>query len=329
VGTQYRSETGLAEGIRYLHTGELGKLKHIHAVYYGGRGAIARREPWYPDFLDYNLFCGPTPMAPLEREKLHYDWHWSWSTGNGEIGNNGVHLLDAALRFIRADTAPRRILGLGGRFGRNDAADTPNTHITIYDYPDAPVIFEARALPAKPGMLMMDQVNGIRTGVVAHCEGGYLSGLIGCAAYDPSGKVIRKFVGDGGRGHMDNFLTAVRNRRAEELAAPATIGHVSAALCHYGNISLRVGKAAEPAALAREVESIPAAAQINRSMLEHLGVHGIDLAKQQITLGPWLELDPATDNITQVSSRDEAALKRARYLVHEAQRPPFVIPDKV
>ncbi|MBM3852985.1 MAG: gfo/Idh/MocA family oxidoreductase, partial [Verrucomicrobia bacterium] len=230
VGTQYRSETGLAEGIRYVRTGELGKLKHIHAVYYGGRGAIARRAPWYPDFLDYNLFCGPTPMIPLEREKLHYDWHWSWATGNGEIGNNGVHVLDAALRYIGADAAPRRMLALGGRFGRNDAADTPNTHLAVFDYADVPVMFEARALPARPGVMLMDQVNGIRTGTVAHCEGGYVSGLIGCAAYDPSGKLIRKFGGDGGRGHMDNFLNAVRSRRAADLAAPATAGHVSAAL---------------------------------------------------------------------------------------------------
>lgn len=329
VGTQYSSEQGLAEGIRYVRSGELGKLTHVHAVYYGGRGAIARRPPWYPDFLDYNLFCGPTPMIPLEREKLHYDWHWSWATGNGEIGNNGVHILDAALRMIGADTAPRRVLGLGGRFGRNDAADTPNTHIAVYDYADVPVIFEARALPAKPGVMMMDQVNGIRTGMVAHCEGGYISGLIGCAAYDPSGKIIRKFVGDGGRGHMDNFLNAVRSRRASDLAAPATIGHVSAALCHYGNISLRVGEPAGSAAIMREVESIPAAARICRSMQEHLKVHGIDVDAQGVTLGPWLELDPATDTITQVSSGDEAALKRARYLVHEAQRPPFVIPEIV
>jgi len=60
-----------------------------------------------------------------------------------------------------------------------------------------------------------------------------------------------------------------------------------------------------------------------------LGVHGIDLAKQRLTLGPWLDVDPATDDITQVSSRDETALARARYLLHEVQRPPFVIPEKV
>ena len=95
-----------------------------------------------------------------------------------------------------ADAAPRRILGLGGRFVHQDAADTPNTQLAIYDYAPAPVIYEGRALSAKPGMAMMDQVNGTRVGVVAHCEGGYVSGLVGCAAYDPNGKLIEKFGGD-------------------------------------------------------------------------------------------------------------------------------------
>ncbi|MEQ2005315.1 MAG: gfo/Idh/MocA family oxidoreductase, partial [Limisphaerales bacterium] len=288
-----------------------------------------RRAPWYPDFLDYNLFCGPTPMIPLEREELHWEWHLSWATGNGQLGNHGAHLLDIARRFIGADTPPRRVLGLGGRFGPDDFADTPNTQIAIYDYADVPLIYEGRGLPTKPGTTVLDQVNGIRVGVVAHCEGGYVSGLVGCAAYDPAGKLIKQFGGDGGRGHMDNFLDAVRSRRAADLAAPAIAGHVTAAMCHYGNISLRVGGPAEPSTIARTLEAIPAAAEIGRSVQQHLGVHGFDLAKGRLALGPWLEIDPATDGITQVSSRDEAALSRARYLLHEVQRPPFVIPEKV
>jgi len=128
---------------------------------------------------------------------------------------------------------------------------------------------------------------------------------------------------------MSNFLNAVRSRRAADLAAPVTIGHVSASLCHHGNISYRVGAAADPASVNQALEPIPAAAAIGRSMQEHLKVHGIDLAKQRLTLGPWLEIDPATDNIAQASTRDEASLARARYLLHEVQRPPFAIPENV
>jgi len=330
VGTQYRSEDGLAAGIKFLHEGGLGKLNYVHAPYYGKRDAIPRKAPWYPDWMNYDVFCGPTPVLPLERAALHYDWHWSWATGNGELGNNGVHILDVARRMVRADGPPKRVLGMGGRYVHDDPAETPNAQIAVYDYEAAPVIFEARGLSAKPGVSYMDQAGGLRVGVVAHCEGGTLAGLIGCTANDPSGKVIKKFPGEGGVvAHMTNFLDAVRSRRTQDLAASAEIGHASAAMCHFGNISLRVGAPATQADVARALSAMPAAAGIARSMEEHLSVHGVDLAKRPLTLGPWMDIEAKGDGITRVSSGGEGALERARYLVHETQRPPYVIPETV
>ncbi len=330
VGTQYRSESGLAAGIQWLHEGHLGKLKHVHCLYLARRGSIGRRRPWYPEGIDYSMFCGPTPVVPLERDKLHYDWHWSWATGNGEIGNNGVHLLDIARRIVRSEAPPRRVLAFGGRFGVDDGAETPNTQLAVYDYPAAPVVFEARALPAKPDVSYSDQINGTRVGVVAHCEGGYIAGLVGCAAYDPSGKVIQKFGGDGGGGtHLNNFLTAVRSRRTQDLAAPPETGHGSAGLCHFGNISMRVGAAASSAQIDHALGGMPAAAAMARGLQAHLGVHGVDLARTPLTLGPWMELERSGDGIAKIEGDNPAQLERARYLVHETQRPPYVIPDVV
>ncbi len=330
VGTQYRSESGLTEGIKFLHEGGLGKLKYVHAPYYGKRDPIARKAPWYPDWLSYDVFCGPTPVLPLERDKLHYDWHWSWATGNGDLGNNGVHILDVARRIVKADGPPKRVLGVGGRFVYEDPAETPNAQIAVYDYAAAPVIFEARGLPAKPGVSYMDQAAGLRVGVVAYCEGGYLAGLVGCAAHDPSGKIIKKFPGDGGVvAHMTNFLDAVRSRRTQDLAASPEIGHASASMCHFGNISLRVGTAATPTAVAEALAAMPAAAGIAKSMTEHLGVHGVDLAKRPLTLGPWMEIEANGDGIAKLAGAGEGALERARYFLHETQRPPYVIPETV
>ena len=328
VGTQYRSESGLDAGIEFLHSGGLGKLQHVHAVYYGKRDAVARRAPWYPTAVDYDTWCGPAPVTPLNREGLHYDWHWSWATGNGDLGNNGVHLLDVARRMVRADGPPRRVLGLGGRYVHDDAAETPNTQLAVYDFPGAPVIFEQRGLPAKPGVNFMDQAGGLRVGLIAHCEGGTLAGLIGCTAKDPQGKLIKNFPGDGGVvAHMTNFLDAVRSRRSADLAASAATGHASAGICHYGNISLRVGSPAAPAAVATALAAFPAAAAAAQSLQTHLGVHGVDLAAQPMALGPWLEIDAGGDTITTAGT--PAALDRARQLLREPHRSHFAIPDSV
>jgi predicted dehydrogenase len=329
VGTHYRSETGLAEAIQYLHSGELGKVQYIRAIAYNLRLSIGRRQPWYPEGLNYDLFCGPTPMVPLTRGKLHYDWHWSWDTGNGELGNNGVHVLDIALRIAKHDGPPRRVLSLGNRYVIDDVAETPNAHIAVYDYPQIPLIFEHRALPARPGVSYLDQVAGLRTGVIAYCEGGMVAGLVGAAAFDAAGRQIRKFVGDGGATHVRNFFDAVRSRRKADLAAPVETGHLSASLCHFGNISYRVGAAAPGAAIDAALGDLPAAGRIHRELSTHLGVHSVDLAKQPLRLGPWLSLDTPGDGITAVSSENEVALERARFLLKETQRPPYAIPDQV
>jgi predicted dehydrogenase len=329
VGTHYRSETGLADAIKYLHAGELGRIKHIRAIVYNRRDSIGRQHAWYPDWLNYDLFCGPTPVRPIDRRQLHYDWHWMWDTGNGELGNNGVHVLDIALRIAKHAAAPRRILSFGGRYVIDDVAETPNTHVAVYDYPEIPLLFEHRALPAKPGVNYMDQHGGLRTGVVAHCEGGYVSGLVGATAHDPSGKVIRKFPGDGGATHVKNFFAAVRSRRKAELAAPVETGHLSASLCHYGNISYRVGDPTPGARIADALGAFPAATEIHRELQAHLDVHGVDLNRHPFRLGPWLHLDAIGDSITRLDTQNETALDRARFLLRETQRPPYVIPEQV
>lgn len=330
VGTQYRSGVGLAQGVKYIRDGQLGRIKHVHVVAYIKRGHIGRRTGWYPDWLDYDYFTGPAAMSPLERKQLHYDWHWMWTTGNGDLGNNGVHMMDLAMRLLPDAAPPRRVMSIGGRFNRGqpDVAETPNAQLVVYDYPGFPMVFENRGLPAKPDVSYMDQTGGIRVGIVAHCEGGYVSGLTGLAAYDPTGKVIQKFEGGGG-GHLDNFLRAVRSRRAQDLAAPVEIGHQSAALCHYGNISYRVGEAADPGKVQRALAEIPAAAEIGRGLDAHLAVHGHDLARDRYVLGPWLQLDRTGDAIDAVAGGDPARLDEARFLLREAPRPPYVIPERV
>lgn len=327
AGTQYRSEPGLAEARAYVNSGALGRIRFIHTLAHRPREAIGRTMPWYPDGLDYDLFCGPAPMEPLRRTQLHYDWHWMWATGNGDLGNNGIHVIDVALAFAGHRTPPRRVLSVGGRFGFDDFGETPNTQLAVYDYADVPVFFEFRNLPAKPGVNYADQYRGQRTGVVVQCEGGYVSGLVGAAAYDNDGKRIRAFEGDGGKGHMDNFLAAARSRRIADLAAPVDLSHVSTVLCHTGNLSYRTGAPAAWADVAKAVEGFAEVPALAADMKRHVETHGIDPDKQRFTLGEWLTLEG--DTISAVASGDPARLAQAQYLEKETQRPPYRIPETV
>jgi len=329
VGTHYRSGSGTEEAIQYVRSGQLGKINSVHAPAYMMHGGTSRHAPWYPETLNYDQFCGPAPVTPLDRGKLHYDWHWVWATGNGQLGNNGVHFLDLAVRLLPHTNPPRRVLSLGGRFTRaDDVSETPNTQLAVYDFPEFPIVYENRGLPAKPGVNYSDQVGGIRYGIMANCEGGYLAGLVGLTAFDPNGKVIKKFAAGGGS-HHNNFFDAVRSRRSQDLAAPVEVGHASAAMCHYGNISYRLGEAASPDKVTQTLEALPAVAAMNKSLQQHLAVNQIDMVKRPLRLGPWLELDQVGDSINAIHQGTESQLAAARYLLRETPRPPYVIPDVV
>ena len=101
-----------------------------------------------PPTVDYDLWCGPAPKAPLVRKQLHYDWHWFWQTGNGEIGNNGPHVIDICRWALRQDRPAPRAMSIGGRFGFHDDGETPNTQVALLDYQPAPLICEIRNLSA-------------------------------------------------------------------------------------------------------------------------------------------------------------------------------------
>jgi hypothetical protein len=326
VGTQYRSERGLLEAKAWLEQGNLGRIQHVHTVAHRPRGAIGRRRPWYPDGVDYDLFCGPAPMEPLRRDELHYDWHWMWSTGNGDLGNNGIHVIDAGLMFAGHATQPRRVLGLGGRFAVDDVGETPNTMLTIYDYADVPVSFEFRNLAAKPGVNYADQYHGQRTGVVVHCEGGYFSGLVGGAAYDRDGKRVRAFEGDGGKGHMANFIAAVRTRERRTMAAEVERSHVATTLCQYGNISYRLGEKAVLPAVRKATGQVAGLPDFVGDLKTHLETHGVDVSRPALTLGPWLGL--AGDDLARVENDQADRLDDGRFLLKETQRPPYRIADE-
>lgn len=328
AGTQMRSDVAMPEVIAYLRAGNLGRIQWVHSLCYKSRGGIGRRLPWYPDWLDYDLFCGPAPVVPLVREELHYDWHWYWDTGNGDLANIGIHEFDVGRWVAGHERAPRRILSLGGRFGFEDAGETPNTQLTVFDYEDVPIILENRVLPAKPGVKFMDHVHGVRQGVFVQCEGGFFAGRYGGSVYDREGRKLKSFAGDGGAAHLENFVNAVRSRRVEQLAAPLETGRVSTSTCLYGNVSYRLGRPTNLAQALDLVAPIAPAVQTLQGLAQHLQTHDVNLNAPSLTVGPWLEVDGALSDVTRVADRSEEDHARARHLLKGAARPPYVLPEQ-
>lgn len=328
VGTQSRSGNALPELIAYLREGHIGRIRWIHALYNKLRENIGRKAPWTPDWLDYDLYCGPAPVVPLVRNQLHYDWHWFWNTGTGDATNIGVHVYDIARWISGHEGLPRRVMNVAGHFVVDDSAETPNTQLSFFDFGGIPIVQEIRGLPRSPGDDAMDAVRGLRSGVIVQCEGGYFSGYDGGFVYDNEGRKIKGFQGKGTRGHIANFLEAVRRRDSSLLTAPAATGHASSAACNFATISHRIGRQASLADIRSALPSFDAAQDIFSSVEKHVRAHGVDPDRQRFTLGPWLELDGATDTVRASAGLSKEALATAQLLTRGRRRAGFTLPGE-
>ena len=239
TGTQSRSASGAQQTIEYMKSGKLGDITLARGLCYKPRPSIGAKGDYQPPAsVDYNLWCGPAPMAPLTRPKLHYDWHWVWATGNGDLGNQGIHQMDVARWGLGVDQLAKGVITFGGRFGYEDAGETPNTEVAVFDYGPKTLVFEVRGL--RSGPLKDVHIGNIFEGTEGYAviTDSYSHGTI----FDKDMKVVQKF--DAGGNHFANFVKAVRSRKKEDLNADIHEGFLSSSLCHLGNISYRLGQKA-------------------------------------------------------------------------------------
>ena len=326
AGTQNRSNPAVKEAVEWVQKGNLGKILIGRAVIYNRRSTIGKvaATPAIPKGVDLDLWCGPSPLEAPHRKNFHYDWHWFWQTGNGEIANNGIHEIDIVRWAMDKHTLSSNILSVGGRFGYDDDGQTPNTQFAIHNYGDALMIMEVRGLPTKPGSPKVDNYKDQGVGWVIECENGYLAGTV---AYDKKDEVIRKFDdGDAGKkrmqqDHFTNFIEAVRSRKSSDLHAEIEEGHLSTSLCHTPNISYLLGKKSDPESIKDAVKTDRAALDTFERFAAHLAVNEVDLSMDKAVLGVPLKMDPKTERFID----NEAA----NGLLKRVYRSPFVVPERV
>ncbi len=328
VGMQYRSSALLRRTFDDLRRGGLGAIRYAHALVYRARAGIGRvsAPTPVPETLDYNLWCGPAPKGPLLRKQLHYEWHWFWDTGNGEMGNNGIHVIDLCRWALGQNEPPPRALSIGGRFGFDDCGQTANTQIALFDYSPAPLICEIRNLSAAKGADAMGRFRNQNHGLLIDCEGGYFAGdATGGALYEQTGRKIKDLRDEGESSrlevaHLTNFLAAVRSRKAADLAAGAREGHLSAACCHLANTSHRLGKQIPVEAIIAAARGNPELADAFERCREYLSLNGVTLATTPATLGPWVTFQSSQGRFVGDFAHAANALARRQY------RAPFVVP---
>ena len=240
-GTQIRSSKGIQEAIQHIRDGLLGEVYMARGLCYRWRGSIGKKPiKTPPKEVHYDLWLGPAQYEPYSESRVHYDWHWQWEYGNGDIGNQGVHQMDIC-RWGLGVEMPSRVTSMGGMFLWDDDKEVPNVINSSFMFPNAGKQGKMMVFDTRPWIT--NDEKGAKVGVIFYGSEGYM--VIDSYSH------YKTYLGrdeepgpenDAGGDHYANFIEAVRARDRHLLNADIYEGHLSSSLCHLGLIATRLNK---------------------------------------------------------------------------------------
>ncbi|WP_149275319.1 Gfo/Idh/MocA family protein [Pareuzebyella sediminis] len=298
VGFQNRSIANTIRAMKFIREGKLGEVYMTRGLCFKPRPNIGkypdgpmkpgekfrlnleteRYEPAYTEEylkkVHYDMWLGPAPERPFNRNRFHYNWHWFWDYGNGDTGNQGPHQFDVARWALGKEELPVRVNSIGGYFAYdNSAQETPNTQTSVFEYADGKILeFGTRGIYTNPeGVLLPDiDISGngkisaskaaspVKIGVIVLGTEGWMQIDAGgnwqtffgrnneagptSGEKDDSYDPMDLTGGGGGEAIFSNFVSAIRNNDRSELTSDIVSGHRSSILPLIANISYRLGR---------------------------------------------------------------------------------------
>lgn len=252
IGQWQRSQPHFVDAINYVHSGKLGEIRLAKAwAYQGWMNSIpVLPDSAAPKGVDYDMWLGPAPKRPFNKNRFHFDFRWFWDYAGGLMTDWGVHLIDYALYGMKAST-PKSVMAMGGKFAYpNDAAETPDTLQTVYEFDNFSLLWEHAtgidggnygrnhgiAFIGNNGTLVLDREGWEVIPEVEHESWFRL---------DDKPKLenvpLQKSPGSGLDAHTVNFIEAVKSRDASSLKAPIKVGYDAALVSHLGNVAYKTG----------------------------------------------------------------------------------------
>jgi predicted dehydrogenase len=202
------------------------------------RGSISNPpDSPVPAGVDYDMWLGPAPMRPFNKNRFHYNWRFFWDYGNTELGNQGVHMLDVAMWGIQTlrgleNCLPKHVSGSSGIYWLDDAKEVPDTQVLTYDYGDLVLVWELHSFQNSLPL------EGTAAGTAFYgTEAVLIVDGSGWKVHTKKGEPVLSEKSSGGS-HTKNFLDCMRSRRRPN--ADVELGRLSTTLCHLGNICTRL-----------------------------------------------------------------------------------------
>ena len=317
-GTQRRSDEKIAGLHEAIQAGKFGPLKISYGYCCKPRASIGfKTVGGSPGRLNWDLWRGPAKISDYHENLVHYNWHWFWATGNGDMNNQGTHQLDVARWALDPQlTHPVRVMALGGRFKWQDQGETPNTMFGIGEYPNGQyAFFNVRNVNHEGYAHQVENEYYFKDG------GKIVKGLYygkgstkGEKLTLPPGKVTPG-------GNWGAFIAACRAGKPEMANGTASAAHYGSVLGHLMNNSYRLGQKvpfnAKAGRFGDNAEAAEHFMKLHATMRDGAGV--LENGAEYI-VGPWLTFDPKTERHTGAFSQE------ANALLQDSHRPGFELP---
>lgn len=243
VGQQQRSGQHWQDIIALVQSGKLGTIRKIKTWGYFpyGKGSPKVPDTPVPEGVDYDMWLGPAPKHPFNKNRFHGSWRHFWDHGGGLLTDWGVHLLDIPLWAMKVKF-PQRVMATGGIYAYpNNAIETPDTLNVLYDYGTF--------------TLEWDHTGGLSEGLYGRNYGVAFIGNNGTLVVNREGwEVIAESENEQKKmqevplqpadsesheKHVRNFVESVRSRKPP--ICEIEEGHNVALVAHMGNIAYRTG----------------------------------------------------------------------------------------
>ncbi|MDR3198021.1 MAG: Gfo/Idh/MocA family oxidoreductase [Planctomycetaceae bacterium] len=321
-GTQQRSSAQRFLNLAALKSGKYGTLKIAKGYCCKPRWSIGfKPEETPPETLNWDIWLGPAPLQPFHRNLVHYNWHWFWDTGCGDIGNQGVHEIDVC-RWMTEQTLPKNVVAFGARYVNEpekefkDQGQTPNQQLCLYDYGNVKLLFETRGL-VKPKTTWEPIVD-----VELYTDQGMIRGSEFFPYDSAKEKIKLEAEYEKPEGSVfTNFVRCVRNRDRSQLRADILEAHLSAAHCHLGNISYRLGETASLDSIKSAFGDNPIVQKALGNVVKNTTDALPNLTAPEFILGQELTFDPVKEQFINNSA--------ANTLLTRDYRKPYVVPETV
>jgi len=240
MGAQRLSSPTYAQAVEFVRSGQLGKVGLVRAwAYLDWIKPIGRPSDSPPPAgVDYDFWLGPAPKRAFNSNRFHFNFRWFWDYAGGLMTDWGVHLIQVLLWGMGPE-APRAVVSSGGKYVLEDNSETPDTQITVYEFPTYTLVWEHKV--------------GVGLGLYGRPWGMSFTGTEGTLVINDSGWEIlrepsrdqlepRKFPGgsDPRPAHVRNFLDCVKSRRPP--VEPLEVGQQVSTVAHLGNLALRAGR---------------------------------------------------------------------------------------